>query len=122
MPQEKSNALTFEVQKFNVLCVTKKTKEGDGSFHQPITGVAEVQIYITEEFGVKIAVTSVHFGGQYNKLRYVRTGLNGGAVVIAVERKDGPYDVWELYTDTPTGSKSAQELWEMARYESEKHW
>ena len=108
-----------QVQQYNVLCVTKRYKGDDAGkaihWHVPITGVAEVIISYEEKLGVKIAKTAVHLLGDEHERLYVRSGLSGSAVTIAIERRDHPYNVWELYTDTPTGNSSVEEVRRIAQ-------
>lgn len=103
-----------QVQRYNVLCVTKRYRGDDAGkaihWHVPITGVAEVVTSYKEELGVKIRKVTVRFQGGEHKLLYVRSGLCGSAVTIAIERPDYPYDVWELYTDTPADNSSVEEV------------
>lgn len=95
-----------QVQHYNVTCVTKRYKGSEMrrkaiQWHVPITGVALVVTSYKEELGVKINKTVVCFQEEEHELLYVRSGLNGTMVTIGIDRPDFPFEVWELYTDTP---------------------
>ncbi|HEU0050655.1 MAG TPA: hypothetical protein VFQ60_01200 [Patescibacteria group bacterium] len=103
---------------FNVLCVTKRHRDEREPihWHVPITGHAVLITSFEEEFGVKIAMTRVRFQNEEHELLYVRPGLDGTAVTLGIAVSDFPYDVWELYTDTPTGETSAEKIREIAQH------
>ncbi|MFA6494919.1 MAG: hypothetical protein WC246_00940 [Candidatus Paceibacterota bacterium] len=99
------------LQRFNVLCVTKRTEKDRQCFwHIPITGEAEMVVSCTETLGVKVAKTVVRFQGEDHELLYVRSGLSGSAVTLAIKKDDYPYIVWELYTDAPADDESTPEM------------
>lgn len=112
---------------FNVVCVTKRNwQTGVHDFHFPITGEAKVTAMLeTAPNEVVMAHTEVEFQGRKNNLAYVRNGLFGDALVIGISNfEDQPYNVWELYTDTPSaapdygGTPTPEELRERAERES----
>lgn len=114
-----------QTQKFNILCVTMRHKvkcldpRRPILWHVPITGVAEVSTTFKEELGVKITKTVVQFQGSNLPIAYVRAGLCGTAVTIAIERHDHPYNIWELYTDTPAcPGVNAEQIREIAQRET----
>ena len=109
----------------NVLCVTYRKLSGWGRsgkiyplFHQPMSG--RVTIERTQEGRVGCWAD---FEGRHREILYVRVGLTGFALTIALSVNDDPYDVWELYTDTPVARggkkpvKTPQELREDAERE-----
>lgn len=108
-----------QVQRYNVLCVTKLESIDSSRMkpHVPITGVAELATSYKEELGVRIAKTVVRFQGKESELLYVRPGISGSAVTLAIEQSgDYQYHVWELYTDTPADMRySAEEVREFIR-------
>lgn len=59
----------------------------------------------------------VRFQGKESELLYVRPGISGSAVTLAIEQSvDYQYHVWELYTDTPADMRySAEEVREFIR-------
>jgi hypothetical protein len=102
-------------QHFNVLCVTKRSDDrgvGTARFHLPIRGEAEMLTVVEEPYpGVKITKMWVTFQGMIYDLDYLRSGLNGNAVLLAVKVKYDPgFSIWELYTDTPTGPDVTPEM------------
>ena len=121
-----------QVQKFNIVCVTKRRKDDKGwpSWHLPIYGIAKtvtkgelVETYLKVR-GTKIdGEVSVSFRGITGKLLYVRKGLNGTALTLAVEISDprSTYDVWELYTDTPTDKQLPSAIRVIAAHEVDRH-
>lgn len=102
-------------ERFNVVCVTKRSSNDSGSFsspihwHQDITG--EI-ILDTEKNTVTFVGNSMEF-----PVKYTREGLDSMSHVIAVEAKHGMLDIWELYTDTPAKGSNAtpEEIRENAR-------
>jgi hypothetical protein len=96
--------ITRTSKEFNVLCITKRRSDNQGwpLWHEPITGPAEL---ITE--GEVKEIKAVY------KLAYIREGLSGEAIVLGIEIPPGDrptYDIWELYTDTPTGKKTSKQI------------
>jgi hypothetical protein len=97
------------IMKFNVLCVTKRFKDfrdttkrilwhdhsirGEAVMHTDYSGASE-----------KIMI---HFFGKDHELLGVRSGLSGTAVTLGVACNDEPFEIWELYTDTPVASSDA---------------
>ncbi|MDP1719213.1 MAG: hypothetical protein Q8L24_02190 [bacterium] len=114
--------MSESVQRFNVLCVTKRSI-GDrcAAWHRPITGIAEVFVHREKEMGVWIVKTMVRFQGMECPPLYVRPGLCGMAVTIAIKRVDGCFDIWELYTDTPVGKCTAEQVRRIAESEIAKN-
>lgn len=109
-----------QVQRYNVLCVTKLESTDSSSEvkpYVPITGMAELATSYKEELGVRIAKTVVRFQGRESELLYVRPGISGSAVTLAIKQSgDYPYRVWELYTDTPADARySVEEVREFTR-------
>jgi hypothetical protein len=91
-------------EKFNVVCVTRRTIKDDFSspilWHQNITGEAVLN---TEK-------DTVLFQGCERPILYRRSGLDSMSLVIAVKVFPGTFDCLELYTDTPAdGSKASPE-------------
>lgn len=101
-------------QKFNVLLVTKKCN-AETKWHTPIYGPAEVFTVSSKELGVRIVKTMVRFQGMERELLYVRSGLSGTAVTLAIDCPDDPFKVWELYTDTPTEGNTSDTVLKIAR-------
>ncbi len=100
--------LKSTIAKYNVLCVTKRFSSDEieryaGApilWHVPTSGEAVV----TARKGSKEILAKgngVMFQGEVSPLLYTRPGLDGTALTLAIERRDGPYNVLELYTDTP---------------------
>ena len=88
---------------FNVLCVTKRCDTARVDFHCNVQGQAEVRIVTERSRSLTVAYTVVHFCGRDYELSHIRNGLNGTCLVIGIRNADDPrYDVWELYTDTPS--------------------
>lgn len=114
------------VQRFNVLCVTMRCHEEERKpnairWHAPITGIAETWITYQYDRGVWIPQVRIRFQQGENKIIYVRSGLDGSAATIAIERADhSPYDIWELYTDTPCGNCDPEVLRELAKQAIER--
>ena len=94
-----------EVKKFNVLCISKRQQHGDKyAFHVASPGkVAEVTTVSCTSIISAWIRTVVCFNGDVHELLGIRSGLNGSCVVLSIklEEPEGPYDIWDLYTDTP---------------------
>ena len=110
--------------KFNVLCVTKRTKRELEThnwavppqdcprpiWHLPITGEAVAGTYSLETLQKMFSIPevsrlgmmgSVTFQDKRMNLLYIRVGLHGKALTFGVETFEHPYDIWELYSDIP---------------------
>lgn len=100
-----------KTRKFNVLCVTKRCNgdQGPVEWHHPIIGVAEMKTFRSKCARIEIVVTVVQFQGEEHPVLYVRSGLEGSSVTIAIERPDSRFDIWELYTDIPAHRQSSAE-------------
>ena len=127
MPKKEQQATTRfgQSQSYNVLCttLTHKDKPENWSkksrYHETCAiGEAIVIASETKVLGVKFDTTVVRFLGFTWKLLYTRSGLNGTAVTLGIERpNDDYYDIWELYTDTPTSELiSVEEVREQAKH------
>lgn len=100
-------------QKHNVLCVTKVMgKPRDhADFHFGITGTAVVKTLVHVSSAMEMHETVIGFDGQTYELDGVRNGLSGTCLTIGIKTPDDPhgYDVWELYTDTPSAKPDRPE-------------
>ena len=105
-----------QIQRYNIICVTKRNLRGTTEWHLPITGEAEVYaVTTTDAMGVDVTKTMVKFQGEENVLLSTRLGLDSMAVVLCIYAYMN--ESWELYTDTiAPGVKGAlEDLQESAR-------
>lgn len=88
------------IKTYNVVCVSKRYAPLNSFVepHAPMTGKATVRFETIDGFTAIGAI--VEFNGVRGRLQYVRAGLDGQVLVIAMEVRDGKSLCWELYTDT----------------------
>jgi hypothetical protein len=68
--------------------------------HQDVTG--EVVVPVTPDGIIPTKGAEAVFNGRRYPIKYIRTGLKGCAVVIAIENREGsPFQIWELYLSEP---------------------
>ena len=93
---------------FTVLCVTLRTSSNsrDPIWHRCVTGgsaKAKLVTRTTVEYGIPVVQTLVVFQDKEYELAYLRPGLDGNAVTVAIKMPNNPtFDIKELYTDIPT--------------------
>ena len=111
---EKGSSL---VQRFNVVCVTKRSDLHVAHFHREVTGEATVNSILYRRTDINIMGKAfVTFLGKSYDLVSIRNGLDGAALVIGIQNYDEiPYTVWELYTDTPSGKPDSQDRTKTAK-------
>ena len=67
-------------------------------------------------------IGKIKFEGKEYHTHYTRSGLDGMSVVIAVDKEDGRFDLWELYTDIPARPDvTAEQIKENARKTLERY-
>jgi len=105
-----------QIQRYNVVCITKRRLRGTTEWHLPITGEAEVYAVTSKDaMGVDVTKTMVKFQGEEYVLLSTRLGLDRMAVVLCVYAY--VHESWELYTDTiaPMAKGTLENLQESAR-------
>ncbi len=105
----------MKTQTFNVVCVTKRNNQRV-SFHEEGTGLATTLVKWNERNGLNFPELWIKFGEWEYPVLSVRTGLDGTATTIAIEKRDeSPYKIWELYTDHSPHGVPASEIRSIAQ-------
>ena len=106
---------------FNVICVTKRSSniEGPATFHLDIQGEAVVntedctcvfqgETYTVENSGEGLDGTVLVISIKTTRPQLQLFKKASGVITIKVHQFS--YDVWDLYTDTPAGDKTPEEI------------
>lgn len=113
------------IMKFNVLCVTKRFKDFMDTRKRILWHDHSIrgEAVIHTEYSGESEKIMIRFFGKDHELLYFRSGLSGTAVTLGVACDDVPFEIWELYTDTPVASSNAtpERIQEIAK-QTEARW